>query len=142
MPSYASLLFNLHFLLFSLIFYFTAYSVPFLFPYITSHTSLSHMPLDIYLQSPFHSIRFNFHPTQFSIPYPVQVRIPFPVSFQCPLQAVSISSSSAFHFKSIFHSLSLNTPNAIPDYPALCFIPVAYVVRRASHSIQPTLLGQ
>lgn len=107
------------FLLFSLIFYFTLYSISFLFSY--NIFLLFRRPLDIAIlhSIPFsHYIPFNFHPIQFSFPYPVQVHILFLISFQFPLQPVSISSPSILHFKSTLHSILFNTPNTIP----FCFV--------------------
>lgn len=76
------------------------HSIPVL---ITARTFWFHLPVDIYLHSPFNPIiPFHFHPTQFSIPHPVQVCIPFPSFIPVSTAGrVRMGSLSAFHSNSI-----------------------------------------
>lgn len=81
----------------------------------------------------FHFVLYSIFPLysiQFSIPYPIRVRIPFPF-YLFPLESVSISSHSAFHSKSIFHSL-LNTPTAISF---LCCVSVQLLINCTKYPI-------
>lgn len=80
---------NFDVFLFSLLFYFTAHSIPFLF-LMTAGKFLFYLPLDIYLYSPFNPI-FPSRSIPLHFPFHIQFKAVFHApSFRCPLQAVSI----------------------------------------------------
>lgn len=110
-PFYDSFPFNFYFLLLSLIFYFTAHSIPFLCSYNVTHVCIP--PAIRYLFALpfpshfFHHIPFNFQTNQLSIPYLVQSAFYslFHSSvhcrqspFHCVLHSISNPFSTTYHW--------------------------------------------
>lgn len=139
-----SFLLNFDFILFSLLFYFTAHAIAF---HSCSHNSTYILipPASGYLfalafQShysipfPSHSI---FHPTSGSSLYSISL---FHSCVHCRQNPYGLAFCISFQFHS--HCLLFYAPNTIPVPLPLCLTPVAHPVRSACHCIREQSLGQ